>query len=192
VNAETPITFEGVLSAKGGFSNLSGPSAGPSVTFTTPDYGTLATPPADATQIMTGNIHAQTATTFSVAALSGFKSLAVSFSGGTVFNNGTGGSAAYVTLYLCGLAAVPAVGAAISTNVYVPITLPSQYTQLTLATASSLDLNVVPVNGFNNQQLNSVVIPYPSSGTLTVWDFCSAGATHTWLSDLTITVTGVL
>lgn len=161
------------------------------VTFTTPTYA-YPTPPADATQIFDGNVHAQTATTFSVSALANYKSLSVSFSGGSLNNNASGGSQANATLYLCGLAAVPAVGQAIDTNVYVPITMPSQYTQLTLSTSSVLPLNVTPVAGFNTQQLNSIVIPYPSSGTLTVWDFCSAGATRTWLSALTITVKGIL
>jgi hypothetical protein len=191
VMSAASATVSGTIVATGSITAPTFMNSTPSsVVSTTPVYG--ATPPADATQIFTGDVHAQTATTFSVAALAAYKSLAVSFAGGAMENNSAGAGSATASLYLCGLAAVPAVGTAIVTNVYVPIVLSSQFTQLTMNNSTELFLNVVPANAFNQQQLQSVVIPYPTSGTLTVWDFCSAGANHTWLSGLIITVRGIL
>jgi hypothetical protein len=191
VSASGAITSATTITATGAVSGASFSNSTPGVVaFTTPNYG--ATPPVDATQIMDGNLHSASATTFSVSALSNYKSLKVAFTGGSIYNNSAGGGTWTATLYLCSIAAVPAVGAALNPNVLVPISLPSQYTQLTGNVGGSLSLNVVPGASFNQQQLMSVVIPYPSTGTLTIWDYCTSGATRTWVNDLTITVSGIL
>jgi hypothetical protein len=192
VSASGAITTGTTITATGAVSgaSFSNSTAG-TVSFTTPSYP-FPTPPVDTTQIFSGNLQALTSTTFSVSALSNYKSLNVSFSGGQVNNTATGGGTAAFSFYLCGLGAVPAVGAAISTNVYVPLVLTSQFSDLRMSTSATLNLNTTPANANNQSQLRSVVIPYPSSGSLTIWNFCSQGAATTWLSALTITVVGIL
>lgn len=165
------------------------------VSFTTPTYAGTS-PPADATQVFNGRLQPLTATTFSVSALSNYKSLKVRVVSGAVVNNLGGAGNLDVNFFLCSQATVPADGAPFSPNVFTRINASASDFIMPNGGAggTSASIQVAPPAGQGQMDrlIGTVVIPYPQGDNLTLWDLTVSGADHAWVNTWVFEVTGIL